>query len=41
MVKDGLNVLVHCHVGSLENLIKHGLMRLSVHCHVGSLESIT
>ena len=30
---------VHCHVGSLENMVVAILLLMIVHCHVGSLEN--
>ena len=30
--------VVHCHVGSLEIVVKRGRLLIGVHCHVGSLE---
>ena len=35
---EGLFVVVHCHVGSLEKKIQPPLNWWFVHCHVGSLE---
>ena len=31
-------MVVHCHVGSLENLLQWCEVLGGVHCHVGSLE---
>ena len=33
-----LHEVVHCHVGSLENIAAHLSEFRDVHCHVGSLE---
>ena len=34
------NVLVHCHVGSLEIFAAVRCSSVTVHCHVGSLETM-
>ena len=34
-----LLMIVHCHVGSLENPFLFGNAGIQVHCHVGSLEN--